>query len=74
MHRVWAGDKLRAQCRISEAVLGTRLADIVFLIQEEVVVRVTRVAFARGDGDRVQMHAVDLRSLQDADVLKMCWR
>ena len=28
------------------------------------------ITFARGNGDRVQVYAVDLCSLQDADVLK----
>jgi hypothetical protein len=54
-----------------EAVPGAHLTHISFLVEEEVLVIPARIAFAGRNGDRVQVHAVDLRSLQDADVLKI---
>jgi hypothetical protein len=52
-------------------VLGTHLADIGFLVEEEVRVILAGITFAGWDRDRMQVHAVNLRSLQDADVLEI---
>jgi hypothetical protein len=41
------------------------------VVEEEVLVVLTGIAFAGRDRDRVQVHAVDLRSLQDTDVLEI---
>ena len=41
------------------------------MVEEEVLVILTGITFAGRDRDRVQVHAVDLRSLQDADVLEI---
>src|SRR5216684_3985233 len=52
-------------------MLGTHLTHIGFLVEEEVRVILAGITFAGRDGDRVQVHAVDLRSLQYADVLEI---
>src|SRR5258708_1310142 len=65
------GDELRTQCRVVEAVLGAHLTHIVLVVEEEVLVVLTGITFAGRDGDRVQVHAVDLRSLHDTDVLEI---
>src|SRR5258708_38424483 len=73
IQRAWGGpdDELRTQCRVVESVLGSHLTHILFVVKEEVLVVLMRITFAGRDGDRVQVHAVDLRSLQDTDVLKI---
>ena len=56
------GDELRTQCRVVEAVLGAHRTHIVFVVEEEVRVVLTGITFAGRNRDRVQVHAVDLRS------------
>ena len=52
-------------------MLGAHLTHIVLMVEEEVRVVLTSVTFASRDRDRVQVDAVDLRSLQDTDVLEI---
>ena len=50
---------------------GAPLTHIVFVVEEEVRVVLTGITFAGWDGDRAQVHAIDLRSLLDTDVLEV---
>src|SRR5215469_5245503 len=65
-----AGDELRPQHRIGETVLRAHFANVVLLVEEEARMVVARIALAGRDGNRMKVHAVGLRSLQDGYVLK----
>ena len=68
----WLGPTISCGRQMLKAQpLGRRLvADVVLLQPVEVLVLVAREPLAGRDGDRVEVHAVGLRALEQADVLE----